>query len=204
MKELPTEEAMKERKRTPVLGIGLMMCTHTHTHTWASPPYNLGGVTSPSLKKKSRLDPPTFAIKILVHDWSTIPAFFPLLHNQIRSTLSVGGIPIAIEIHSAFSWFPTHTASSPDRSIALALALGFRHRLSHRRDGHEVFSRKRKVSQSCPSFPFSGQSTLMRHSLAVIALGQKDPSANIMVIARRASYLPTTSTRQYHTLFTHY
>src|SRR4029434_8919232 len=68
----------------------------------------LGGVTSPSLKKKSRLDPPTFAIKILVHDWSTSPAFFPLLRNQIRCTLSVCGIPIAIEIHSAFSWYPTH------------------------------------------------------------------------------------------------
>ena len=42
----------------------------------------------------------------------------------------------------------------------------------------------RTVTQSCPSFPFSGQSTLMRHSLAVIALSHKDPSANIMVIAR--------------------
>src|SRR4029434_6352574 len=91
------------------------------TDSWASPQYNLGGSRPPHLKK-SRLDPPTFAIKILVRDWSTSPAFFPLLHNQIRSTLSVGGIPIAIEIHSAFTWFPTHYApdSTPilfDRSV---------------------------------------------------------------------------------------
>src|SRR4029434_2754610 len=56
----------------------------------------------------------------------TSPAFFPLLHNQIRSTLSVAGISIAIEIHSAFSWFPTHHApdSTPilfDLSFALAV-----------------------------------------------------------------------------------
>ena len=76
-------------------------------HSWASPQYNLGGSRPPHFKKKSRLDPPTFAIKVLVHDWSTSPAFFPLLHNQIRSTLSLGGIPIAIEIHSVFSWIPT-------------------------------------------------------------------------------------------------
>ena len=116
-------------------------------------------------------------------------SFFPLLHNQIRSTLSVGGIPIAIEIHSAFSWFPTHHApdSTPilfDRSFALAASTWFQTSTVPQTRWKEVFSRKRKVSQSCPSFPFSGQSTLMRHSLAIIALSHKDPSANIMIIAR--------------------
>ena len=138
------------------------VCVHGRRHniTW--------GGHVPLTLKKSRLDPPTFAIKILVHDWSTSPAFFPLLHNQIRSTLSVEGIPIAIEIHSAFSWFPTHHApdSTPilfDWSVALAVP---------------------QTSQSCPSLPFSGQSTLLRHSLA-IALSHKDLSANIMIILAR-------------------
>src|SRR4029434_6805180 len=139
--------------------------------------------------KRSRLDHPTFAIKILVHDWSTSPAFFPLLHNQIRSTLSVGGISIAIKSHSAFSWFPTHSLithadSTPiffDRSFALAASTWFQTSTvpQTRWTLGGFISRKRKVSQSCPSVPFSGQSTLMRHSLAIIALSHKDPSANI-------------------------
>ena len=98
------------------LGIIITLCP-----AWASPQYNLGGGHVPLTLKKSRLDPPTFAIKILVHDWSTLRSgqrsFFPLLHNQIRSILSVGGIPIAIEIHSAFSWFPTH--HTPDSTPIL-------------------------------------------------------------------------------------
>src|SRR4029434_784993 len=107
------------------------------------------------------------------------PAFFPLLHNQIRSTLSVEGIPIAIEIHSAFSWFPTHSLITHadilfERSVALAPGFRHHHRLFHRDGQKEGFFFEEEESKSeLPKLSFSGQSTLMRHSLAIIALSQR-------------------------------
>src|SRR4029434_10762753 len=55
---------------------------HTHTQAWASPQYNLGGTRPLHFKKKVVWTPPTFAIKILVHDWSTNPAFFLFIASQ--------------------------------------------------------------------------------------------------------------------------
>src|SRR4029434_10387105 len=88
--------------------LGLRMHGRRHHITW-------GGHVPLTLKKKS------FGPPHICHQ--NIPAFFPLLHNQIRFTLSVWGIPIAIEIHSAFSWFPTHHApdSTPIYSLIEAL-----------------------------------------------------------------------------------
>ena len=55
-----------------------------------------------------------FVIKNISARLVYYPAFFPLLHNQIRSTLSVGGIPIfpnthpSIHPHSAYILVPGH------------------------------------------------------------------------------------------------
>ena len=145
---------------------------------------------SPSLYKKSCLDPPTFAIKILAHDWSTSPAFFPLLYNQICSTLSVGGEPIAIEIHPTFlvsypNSLITHADSTPilfDRSVALAASTSGIDCSTDEMDFFEEEESKSELPKCSLQWPKHPYETFSDYNS--VSLNHKDPSANIMIIAR--------------------